>query len=68
MADRMDRFRLIKVAQILQAVQAFALGVCALAGVGRRQIAERDNQIASSGFCETTSAKPSFAFLFTPVV
>ena len=33
MADRMDRFRLIKVAQILQAVQAFALGVCALAGV-----------------------------------
>lgn len=33
MADRMDRFRLIKVAQILQALQAFVLGVFALAGL-----------------------------------
>ncbi len=33
MADRMDRFRLIKVAQILQALQAFALGALALAGL-----------------------------------
>ena len=33
MADRMDRFRLIKVAQILQALQAFVLGGFALAGL-----------------------------------
>lgn len=33
MADRMDRFRLIKVSQILQALQAFVLGVCALTGL-----------------------------------
>lgn len=33
MADRMDRFRLIKTAQILQALQAFTLGALALAGL-----------------------------------
>lgn len=33
MADRMDRFRLIKVAQILQALQAFVLGGFAVAGL-----------------------------------
>ncbi len=33
MADRMDRFRLINVAQILQALQAFVLGGFALAGL-----------------------------------